>query len=176
MKNTSDLIAHNIVYLRQGLDLLHTLDDDAYAASHPPYHQSSIGDHLRHCLEHYTSFQAGVDARRIDYDARQRDVRIATVRPYAMQTIQDVIAFLQALAPEDEAVLVKMDCDKDADSASPWSPSSLKRELQYLLAHTIHHYALIALLLRLQDREPHPDFGVAPSTLKFRKQQLASTP
>jgi uncharacterized damage-inducible protein DinB len=174
MKPTEPLSAHNIVYLEQSLDLLDTLDDDAYTANQPPYHQSSIGDHLRHCLEHYTSFLDGLDDGAIDYDARARDARIATSRLFATQVIRDLIERLEALPQHDQPVRVKMDCDKDAESADPWSASSVKRELQYLLAHTIHHYALIAMLLRLQGRMPHPDFGVAPSTLKHRRRQEAA--
>ena len=165
---------HNIVYLEQGLDLLRTLEDQAYTSAQPPYHESSIGDHLRHCLEHYTSFLNGFDAGMIDYDARARDLRIATSRFFASQTIQDLIVRLHALPQDDKPLRVKMDCDKDAEHTDPWSLSSVKRELQYLLAHTIHHYALIAVLLRLQGYTAHEDFGVAPSTLKYRKQQLAS--
>ena len=175
MNTTETLSAHNIVYLEQGLDLLGVLADQAYTSAQPPYHESSIGDHLRHCLEHYTSFLDGLDTGSIDYDARARDTRIATSRPFARQTICDLIARLRALPLNDRPLTVKMDCNKDADEAARWSPSSVQRELQYLLAHTIHHYALIAVLLRLQGYVPHKDFGVAPSTLKFRRQQMAST-
>ncbi len=100
MTDTQTLIAHNIVYLEQGLDLLRGLDDDTYTAAQPPFHESSIGDHLRHCLEHYTSFLDGLDAGTIDYDARARDVHIATSRLVATQTIRDLIARLRA-APQD---------------------------------------------------------------------------
>ncbi len=175
MNNTEPLSAHNIVYLKQGIELLRALDDDAYTAAQPPYHESSIGDHLRHCLEHYSSFLGGLEAGTIDYDARARDVRIATSRLVATQTIRDLIERLQAVPRDDKPLLVKMDSDKEAESAAPWSPSSVKRELQYLLAHTIHHYALIAVLLRLHGHEPDSDFGVAPSTLNYRKRQLAAT-
>ena len=175
MNNTEPLSAHNIVYLKQGLDLLRALNDDTYTAAQPPYHDSSIGDHLRHCLEHYTSFLGGLDAGAIDYDTRARDVRIATSRLVATQTIRELIEHLQAIPRDDKPLLVKMDSDQEAESAAPWSPSSVKRELQYLLAHTIHHYALIAVLLRLHGHEPDSDFGVAPSTLKYRKRQLAAT-
>jgi len=173
MNTTETLSAHNIVYLEQGLDLLRALDDNAYTSAQPPYHESSIGDHLRHCLEHYTSFLDGLDAGMIDYDGRARDMRIATSRLVATQTIRDLIARLRAVPQDDKPLRTKM--DSDTESAALWSLSSVQRELQYLLAHTIHHYALIAVLLRLQGYKPHEDFGVAPSTLKFRKRQLATT-
>jgi hypothetical protein len=47
-----------------------------------------------------------------------------------------------------------------------WTRSSIARELQSLLSHTVHHYALIAIALRLQGIEPSAEFGVAPSTLE----------
>jgi len=64
---------------------------------------------------------------------------------------------------------------KEDDDGSPWSESTVKRELQYLQAHTIHHYALIALILRIQGITPHDEFGVAPSTLRhhLRRTEVA---
>ena len=50
-----------------------------------------------------------------------------------------------------------------------WSQSSVKRELQFLLSHTIHHYSLVAVALRTQGFEPGAAFGVAPSTLRHRR-------
>jgi hypothetical protein len=50
--------------------------------------------------------------------------------------------------------------------SSVWAASSLARELQFTLSHTVHHYALIALILRLQGFAPPADFGVAPATLQ----------
>ena len=45
--------------------------------------------------------------------------------------------------------------------------SSISRELQVLSSHTIHHFALIAMTLRLHGIEMDPDFGMAPSTLRY---------
>ena len=50
-----------------------------------------------------------------------------------------------------------------------WCRSSLLRELQFLLSHTIHHYALIASLLErrgVRVRDELSGFGVAASTLE----------
>ena len=54
---------------------------------------------------------------------------------------------------------------------TPWTSSTLGRELLFLLSHTIHHYALIDLLLREEGFEVPPDFGMAPSTLKHLERQ-----
>jgi uncharacterized damage-inducible protein DinB len=52
-----------------------------------------------------------------------------------------------------------------------WTRSTVARELQFLLSHTVHHYALVAIRLRLAGREPAAGFGVSPSTLRFRGNQ-----
>jgi hypothetical protein len=52
----------------------------------------------------------------------------------------------------------------------PWTHSSARRELQFLLSHTVHHYALIAMICRQYGVGVEEDFGVAPSTLKYRRQ------
>ena len=51
-------------------------------------------------------------------------------------------------------------------------PSSLARELQYNLEHTIHHAALIKIgVLSLVPDAVLPDtFGVAPSTVRYKSQ------
>ena len=49
--------------------------------------------------------------------------------------------------------------------------TSVLRELEFLLSHTIHHYALVAVMARIQGCEPGPTFGVAPSTLKYQQAQ-----
>jgi hypothetical protein len=69
------------------------------------------------------------------------------------------------LADATTSLLVRAEDIGDPASASAWSPSSVGRELQALLGHTVHHYAIIALLLRVEGIEPGEEFGVAPSTL-----------
>jgi len=54
--------------------------------------------------------------------------------------------------------------------------SSISRELQALSSHTIHHFALIAVTLRLHGFEVDPEFGMSPSTLQYwAAQTTAST-
>jgi len=40
--------------------------------------------------------------------------------------------------------------------------------LQALSSHTIHHFALIAVTLRLHGIQVDPNFGMSPSTLRYR--------
>lgn len=168
MKPTRPLVAHNIAYLDQASRLLQGVSDEVFVETRPPVFNSSIGDHLRHILEHYQAFLEGAPHARIDYDGRLRDQRMASDRNEAMRVIDHLREGLAALPSSDAAVAVRLDGSAEDPDADPWSDSTIKRELQYLQAHTVHHYALIAFILRLQGSAPSDDFGVAPSTLRHR--------
>lgn len=174
----SHLIHQNLACLEQGLRLLDDLDDAAYQQDEAPMVTSSISAHLRHCLEHYVCFLDGIPGGRVDYDARLRDRRIEQDRTYARAVLQGVMHRLARLTDDDRVLHVKLDCDvaEEGDSSSQGAASTMQRELQYLVAHTIHHFALIAVILRLKGHVPDERFGVAPSTLKYywRQPEAAS--
>ncbi|MFK7847513.1 MAG: hypothetical protein AB8G77_19635 [Rhodothermales bacterium] len=165
------LIENNILCLEQGIRLLTEMDDRVYTHTDSPVYNSGIGDHYRHCLEHYLCFLDGIDARSIDYDARKRDKRISSDRLYAIQITEQIVRQLNLTGCEGVSLKVKMDCRLDDEEGAIWTDSTPERDLQYLQAHTIHHYALIAMILRLQGHEPGEGFGVAPSTLTYLKSQ-----
>jgi len=48
--------------------------------------------------------------------------------------------------------------------------SSLKREIAYALDHTIHHLAIVRIVLKNEGVYVDPAMGVAPSTLRYRKE------
>lgn len=158
--------------LERGLALLGCLDDRLYADTAGLPVQSGVGSHLRHCLDFYQSFVRGVRTGRVDYNRRERDTLVERDRACAAAKIEILIEELRALAdiPGDTPLLISPE-DCDALGADAWCASTLARELQFLLSHTVHHYALVALILRLQGFEPGEEFGVAPSTLAYWKQE-----
>ncbi|MBS1786948.1 MAG: hypothetical protein JST85_04465 [Acidobacteria bacterium] len=162
------MTSSNVFLLRQGLHLINQLDDRLYARVSPEITHACVGAHLRHCLDFYEAFLRDFEQGKIDYDLRERNELIETNRLAASAKISDAIARLQQLPIDgtDRELLVKLEGERSEDSSS-WSRSSLRRELQFLLSHTVHHYALIAMLLRVQGVHPAQDFGVAPSTLKY---------
>lgn len=162
------LIFKNIEFLRQGRELIARLDDGLYCASVPPLSQSGVGVHFRHCLDYYRCFLAGLPSRRIDYDARLRDPQLETDRRIGMERIDQLSQQLHSAAELDADLRLLISVDNPAGEHRDllWSPSTLMRELQSLISHTVHHYALIAMLLRSRGCEPDPEFGVAPSTLE----------
>jgi hypothetical protein len=178
MRNGNQLIAGCVQVLEQGLALLERINDRLYTETGGLPLQSGAGGHFRHCIDFYQSFLAGLAAGRIDYDRRERDALVERDRAFAATKLRIVISELRSLPPDrgEAGVLVSLEGGEGASSGlHGWCLSTVSRELQFLLSHTVHHYALVALALRLQGFEPGEEFGVAPSTLKHwrREEEVA---
>lgn len=178
MRKNSDLqklLARNVAeILRQGADLLNAIDDAAYTrAEKDAYQDGAIGGHFRHCLEFVNCFLDGIVGGRIDYDQRTRNQRIETNREYAAGEFNKTIERLENLQISDaeNQLFVK---PEDIAGEDFWCASSIERELEFLQSHTIHHYALIGFKLRSFGFELPPEFGVAPSTLRFWRREKAA--
>ena len=162
------LIETNIRWLHQALSLLERIGDAAFATSPAGMEPHRAGAHLRHIIEFYQAFLEGVGAYHIDYDARPRNPAIERSRAAASAAIRAVVQQLRT-CPElrfNAIVWVRME-DAPAETPEPFMESSVDRELQVLSSHTIHHFALIAMTLRLHGVDLPDDFGMAPSTLRY---------
>lgn len=164
------LIEINLRWLEQAAALLGRLDDASYSATPPGFAPHRAGGHLRHVLDFYDSFLAGVRAGRIDYDARTRCERTATVRGVALERIHRLQGALRELRADRELLVRREDAEAREDT---WLRSSLRRELQVLSSHTVHHFALIAMTLRAQGVTLEASFGMAPSTLRYERERAA---
>ena len=164
------LIATDVGALRQAQVLLARMQDRFYVEPPPGFAAHRVGAHLRHILEFYECFLDGVESGHVDYDARRRDGSVEASRHAALARIASIIHRLEnTLAlPAESKVTVRME-DAPADSAdNSRLVSSLGRELQVLASHTVHHFALIAMTLSAHGFRVERDFGVAPSTLRYR--------
>ena len=47
--------------------------------------------------------------------------------------------------------------------------STLRRELAFVISHTVHHQALIAMLLAVAGLQVPESFGLAPSTPRLAR-------
>lgn len=166
-----ELVQSNLACLAQARELVGRLADEQYRAS-APGGRGGVGPHLRHALDHYDCFLAGVAAGTIDYDQRERDLEVESSRERALERITTAEAGIMRLRAFDAAHEVTVKLDSGERHSRCASRSTLARELQFLVSHTVHHFALVALVLRFQGIEPGPEFGVAPSTLKHEQHQL----
>lgn len=163
----------NIGCLQQGAELIGGFNTAHFTSKFNHCYHSSIGEHFRHILDHYQCLIAGfkkTDNNRvfIDYDRRQRDPQMERDPERTIAWIARICGFLEKI-PEIrvDSLAVKMDTGSHAEDQ--WASSSLSRELQFLLSHTVHHYALITTMNVVAGVKTPEDFGIAPSTLAHRR-------
>lgn len=158
------LLRENMEVLRQGLVLVDRMDDEQFRAGVPGLRLSGPGPHFRHVIDFYRRLFEGLAGRDsagvVDFDRRERDPRIESERGACRAAIEDVRARLAEIERVDAPLTVR--CDQ-----LPGAASTLGRELQALVSHTVHHYALIAIAARANGIDPGEEFGVAPSTLAY---------
>jgi len=156
------VILDSIHFLEQGALVLKKMDDRVYKCHESPFEQGGIGRHIRHVLDHFSLFCDGVNEGVIDYDDRERDSVVEQSRLRALElfeALKKTMGAWMAKSPNLEAGL-------KVRHNGTWCLSSVGRELQHLINHTVHHYAFVALILRVQGVGVEDDFGVAPSTLQ----------
>ena len=90
------LLQANHVLLKEAAVLIASMDDSFYSQPMPAFASGSIGQHIRHVLDHY---QAVVNVANgvIDYDRRRRDVRLESCKQLALAEIQQTIDVLTHL-------------------------------------------------------------------------------
>jgi uncharacterized damage-inducible protein DinB len=165
----------NVAFLQQGVELIERLTDDQFAVPPSAFQRGGVGPHFRHILDHYDCFLDGLERGRVDYDARHRDARTERERSVALARIAEICRRLRGLDPRlaSAPIQATLLCAEPPGTRPLWSATSVVRELQFLASHTVHHYAVIAAMLRPQGVEPGADFGVAPSTLVYERENAA---
>jgi len=165
----AELISTNIAWLRQALALVQQLDDASFRSSPPGLAPHRVGSHLRHVLEFYECFLDGLDSLNVDYDARKRNDSLANNRQAAIQKIFSILRRFEddSQLRRDSVIFVRMENADPTTVQDLYLCSSVSSELQALSSHTIHHFALIAITLRVHGFAVDPEFGMSPSTLRF---------
>lgn len=158
------LLELNRRFLHQALRQLGDMDSAIYTCPCGEVFSSSIGQHIRHCVEHYEEFLTALrEDRVVDYDNRPRDLLVETDMSEAMARLRKIRVEFGSLPGNCKPLRIR-DCVVDIASAS-----SVSRELQFLVSHTVHHFALISVIASLHGIRTPEDFGIAPSTLKARQ-------
>ena len=125
---------------------------------------ATIGQHTRHVIELYQCLLANYGIAKICYDKRERNTQIEEDVTYAVAQLTQI---QQALEKPDKELIISYDLGEN----EVFLQSNFLRELMYNLEHMIHHQALIRVgVNRLTDVTLPDSFGVAPSTIQFRKQ------
>lgn len=124
----------------------------------------SIGGQFRHNLDFVNSLLNGNDDGCIDYNKRERDIRVEENREFAVLRFREAIDRLSGVSQRQfsKSVLVRSELDP-----AMWLPSSFAREAEFVHSHTVHHHALIREKLAGYGIATTETFGVAQSTLEY---------
>ncbi len=100
----------------------------------------------------------------LSYDHRQRGTAVESDPVAAARYIRRLQEAINTWAVRslDEPILVASMLSAEGDSVVGWS--TFARELAFVVSHTIHHQAMIGLLLATRGYAVPSRFGHAPST------------
>jgi hypothetical protein len=140
------------------------LDCDTYRGRFAPAVSGSIGEHVRHCLDHVSVLLTVDPAATLSYDRRHRGTAVEMDPSSAIRQIVECRRVLDTWGGRslDEPIRVSSLIAASGESVTGWS--TLGRELAFVMSHTIHHQALIAVLLAIGGHGVPDRFGYAPST------------
>jgi uncharacterized damage-inducible protein DinB len=140
------------------------LTDAQYRAERAREVSGSIGGHVRHCLDHVEALVTGIPVGKVNYDSRRRGTAVETSREAALAEIQRLVADVECMSSHVLSRPLEVLGALDTNGAHLTAPSSVARELAFVVSHTIHHLAVVALLLHGLGVAVPPRFGYAPST------------
>ncbi len=152
---------------------LKNLDDQLYGEPLEILSYSSIGEHTRHILEFYLCLLLQSDEGAVNYDQRKRDQSIQQKVEQASEVLNSIIHKLRTI-DLDRQLRLEI-CYDDQQEVVHHVETSLERELVYNLEHVIHHLAIIKIGLSViaPKLKLPEDFGIAPSTMRHKKNSCA---
>ncbi|MGC9943045.1 MAG: DinB family protein [Verrucomicrobiota bacterium] len=171
MNTDPELVQSAVETLRQGERMLTDISDEAYVRKIDVAFSASIGGHYRHCLDHFRALLEAAPAGDLNYDQRERGTLVEKDRFAALNATRELCAGYEKLDAALLARQLKITCKSSyGTDESQVSPSTVGREVMYVVAHAVHHYALIGVISRVTGLRLAGGFGVAPSTLKYQAQ------
>jgi uncharacterized damage-inducible protein DinB len=169
-----DAVRPLVGLLQQLFDLVGALSDDEYTRKPVGVVESSIGGHVRHNLDHIAALLRGLPTGHVSYDHRDRGTDVERNRVAALDAIltleAELLSFPWAAVPPELTLSALVAPDRPPVAAR----TSVERELAFVVSHTIHHNALIRVMVKLIGRGVPADFGYAPSTIASRKNRTCA--
>ena len=141
-----------------------SLTEAQYVDSAIPGVSGSVGGHVRHCLDHVRALERAIETGVVDYDARDRDTQIEIDHTLAWALLLSARRRVAAVPASVLARPVVVRTRLHTGMQPVEVLSSLEREVSFVIAHTIHHCATIAVLAGVTPERLPDRFGIAPST------------
>lgn len=159
--------------LRQLVELLEAMTDEQYRRKPVGVVASNVGGHVRHCVDHVEALLAALEAGELCYDRRRRGTDVESCRTAALKAIDSLE---QRLLETDlcEHATLRMSVLVRPESPSIEVATTVGRELVFVLSHTMHHNALVAVMAQTLGVSVPPRFGYAPSTPSPREAEACA--
>lgn len=138
-----------------------------YAQTPPGAPSGSIGAHVRHILDHIDALGKGLTSGLIAYDRRERGTAVESDPTAAQEQIKSLLTKISAIKESDLEKPIGVELVLSSDKPAQQMPSTLARELAFVLSHTVHHHAMIRFLAETNGIGVEDWFGYAPSTIQY---------
>jgi len=159
--------------LHQLADTINLMNPEDFVKPSHALSGATMGQHLRHTLEFFICLEEAYDNGTVNYDRRNRDVLMESDKFFALEVIARIEHFVRSQRHNKELTL---EVDDEAKESACHIGTNYYRELVYNIEHAVHHMAIMKIGLR--EVAPYvtvpPDFGVAASTVRFRKETMAT--
>ena len=165
------IVQRNIVLLDQMTQFLEKINVELFITPQKLVNDSTLGQHTRHILEFYACLIEHFPSGTVCYDKRLRNRLLEESLDATLAYITNIKKELLMISNDP---LITFEASYSADN-DEWETidSSLKRELAYTMDHTIHHLAIIKIILSMHGIPVDTSFGVAPSTLRFHNKKTS---
>lgn len=172
MLNNSITLECQLETVQQAKVFLQDVTAENYQMVNRPHFISSAGTHMRHILDHYLALKDGLSTGLVNYNKRNRFATIESCPQTALQEWQKVEQWLKEVNQLDADLPLTVACETSiSKSQNTQTQSTLARELVFVASHAIHHFSLLAVMNSLLGNKDEVDFGIAPTTATFIRQQ-----
>jgi hypothetical protein len=163
-----------VALLRQLRSVIEKLTDGQYTQKPVGVVPSSVGGHVRHCLDHVRALLSATETGELNYDLRRRGTPVESSRCCALSEIDELCAELRSLRSDvfDCSLVMSVMMNCDAEPIDVWT--TVGREMAFTLSHTIHHNALVAAMVKTLGGWLPERFGYAPSTPRSRDESACA--
>jgi hypothetical protein len=146
------------------------LSNEHYSQKSNLLNGSSIGGHTRHVIELFQCLLTGYNTGIVNYESRKRNLVLESNIDAASAALRSIASEISI--PNKTLILQGMFAENEIDEFD--IQTNYYREIIYNLEHSIHHMALIRVAVNeLTNITLSETFGVAPSTLQYKKQLCA---
>ncbi|WP_293747666.1 hypothetical protein [uncultured Paraglaciecola sp.] len=172
MLNNAITLKGQLETVQQAKAFLLGLNTENYQMVIKPHFASSAGTHMRHILDHYLALKDGLSQGLVNYNKRNRYSSVESCPQTALLQWQKIEKWLTEVSQYDAdmplTVMSETSIDKTQNSQTK---STLARELVFVSSHAIHHFSLLAVINSLLGSKDEVNFGIAPTTATYIRQQ-----